>query len=258
MSSAHVRTLPHYMPAFRAWRPVKIQILVCDSLRERVSVVVTVQDVDARFEWPFGPRSIEVTVWKDVGSTKDVCAGYVTIWPRASGKPKLVLNSPDATFESSLIETRETDALSANHQSLDNKGGFDGWTYRWRRAKTIARKAAGAAIGGAIPYLLYGLALNWSYSDVHTSTGSSVTLTIPEAVQTDLHTDTPVQATIPTPTGCIFWDPLGEGERRRSERVQTLGQEIVLCDFGRFFTVTSAIYQPGGSYEFQGFTPFTP
>lgn len=258
MSSAYVRTLPHYMPAFRAWRPVIIQILVCDSQCERVSVVVTVDDVEARFGWPFGSRSIELTVLKDVSSTKDVCTGYVIIWPRASGKPKLLLTSPEATFPSSLIETREVGAFSASLQSLDNKGESDSWTYRWQRTKTITRKAVGAAIGGAIPYLLCGLTLNWLYSDIHTSTASSNTLTRPEIIHTDLSTETQMKAAIPTPTGCTFWDPMGEGERRRSNHVNTIGQEIVLCDFGTFFTVATATYQPGGSYEFQGFTPYTP
>lgn len=253
-----VHTEPSFLPLFRPFIPVKVRIHVNGSTTAEIVATLALREIQGRFNSPFGPESTTVTCHRTAGPFQRELFCEIIIWPRGRGRAQLVISSPDSVFKEKTIYARGTPAPTASLQSLDNRGNLDDWTYRWRRAKTIARKAAAAAIGGAIPYLLYGLALRWSYSDVHTSTGSHVTITKQEIAQTDLAIDTMVTATIPTPTGCMFWDPLGEGERRRSDRVETLGQEIVLCDFGRFFTVASAIYQPGGSYDFHGFSPHTP
>ncbi|MBI5794578.1 hypothetical protein HZA87_05895 [Candidatus Uhrbacteria bacterium] len=106
------------MPVFRAWRPVKLKILVCNSKRERINVTLSIQDVDGRFNSPWGSKSISIICWKEPDDVKDQCTGEVTIWPRASGKPKLLIVSPDSDFTSTTIEAVERAGPLATH-SLD-------------------------------------------------------------------------------------------------------------------------------------------
>ena len=247
MSSAQVRTLPNFLPYFRLWWPVKVKVLVCGSMRERVNVDLTVNKIDGRFNWLFGSRSTNIICWKEPNSIHDECMGEVTIWPRQSGRPELLIHSEDSLFNDAIIRARGTPAPSMSFQSLDNKGGLDGWTYRIRRAKTIVRKALGAAIGGSIPYLLFWLTFGCFYPHTRPSTGATVVTPTPPVPRSELPVLPPTLATPPR-SDCIFLDP---------DRAQDADGKVRVKCGGELYQAT-ATYMGEGRFDFTDLTSSTP
>ncbi len=249
--SPYVRTLPHYVPWLRAWRPVKVKILVCDSKRQRVDVNVTLQEVPGRFGWPLGHRIVQITCWSDVGSDKDICTGSVTIWPHASGKPSLLITSADGAFPNSTIESRDAPEAVATFQSVDAKSSIDDRTYLLRRLKRLAKRAGvGLGILGTFAVLLW--VIHEDKIRVTEEASTPVAITKVETPQAPVEVTAPQadpQPELVAPRAprrdCLFVDP---------DRTQDAnGKVTVMC--GGVLWQATATYLENGCFQFSDLTP---
>jgi hypothetical protein len=216
-----------------------------------VDVEISVQDVPARFGWPLGPSSLNIIAWKNPDSTKDekdtdppqdACIAEVTIWPRASGKPKLRISSPDGTFVTCVIETRENGSFSM--QTVDNRT-VDDRTYAIRRAWRIARTLGTYTLGFTVLALTGALGVSrYRTADVPSSEVVAVQpVADPSASQTPENPPAESVPTTPAPIvriDCFFLDP---------ERTQDAQGKVAVNCSGELFQATSK-YLGEGRFEF--------
>lgn len=259
MPTAYVRTLPHYMPEFRAWRPVKLKVLVCDSQRERITATLSLLDVEGRFNSPFGSRSTSIICWKEPGSAKDECVGEFTIWPRASGKPKLCIASPDSDFTQTTIEAVENTGPLRTH-SLDRSHAVI--TLQRKRTMKYIKPSLAVILGAFIWFTGYyvgklsvtpqtpveQIAQSATLATAPTESSEEPTAETPPLtpVVEAPAAQTPVVAAPPAPvvtkrTDCAFADP------NRTQDVN--GKVAIECVDGSAYRA-KAVYLGEGAYEF--------
>jgi hypothetical protein len=114
--SCVARTLPHFLPQLRSWRPVRIKVVVDGSSRPFEKVHLKLSGVKAVFSSPFGSNSLLVTCTPTIldnrGQVFLAHQATVTIWPKEAGAFTLSIISLDRQFEQREISSH-VEALSS-------------------------------------------------------------------------------------------------------------------------------------------------